>query len=600
MKIITAVWGCALLLLGGLPMAYAQGDPVIFTIDMTGPSTDTFLVEIIAPKLGKDNGVFQFASTAPGAYQVMDIGRYTSHFRAFDKGNREIPVRKIQTNQFEISSPKKVRRITYQVAETWDIPVSENVVYKMSGSSLEKDHALINIHTLLGYFHGMQDAEMEIRLVYPPAWTVGTALEFNENGRLFAPDFDFAVDSPILLGRLSATSIEIGGKEIEIFTYSKNDLIKSDHLMNAMRDVFIATSQFVKGFPIDRYVLLFHFEDANAGAWEHSYSSEYVLKEAPLDENYANLINGIAAHEIFHMVTPLNIHSELIEQFNFITPTPSQHLWLYEGVTEWASDMIRLRGGLITLEEFLHEISEKITIDGHFDKDVSLQKLAMSAFTSEGQTQYVNIYHRGALVPLLMDILLLEKSGGQKGLREVILDLAKKYGPARAFSEEDFYDEFVAMTQPEMRTIIDRYIIGAEPLPIAEYVEKLGIRYFPVLVYDEMIPDRGHVIEYNGKELVVSALRERSESEGLMQNDIVLAIDSIEAVAANFPEIIAILQGVAAGDTITYNVKRGEEVLELPLSVGEQKKTEEHVFRLMENASPEQIALREAWMRKLD
>jgi hypothetical protein len=34
--------------------------------------------------------------------------------------------------------------------------------------------------------------------------------------------------------------------------------------------------------------------------------------------------------------------------------------------------------------------------------------------------------------------------------------------------------------------------------------------------------------------------------------------------------------------------------------VGEQKKTEEHVFRLMENASPEQIALREAWMRKLD
>jgi predicted metalloprotease with PDZ domain len=252
------------------------------------------------------------------------------------------------------------------------------------------------------------------------------------------------------------------------------------------------------------------------------------------------------------------------------------------------------------LEEFLHEISEKITIDGHFDKDVSLQKLAMSAFTSEGQTQYVNIYHRGALVPLLMDILLLEKSGGQKGLREVILDLAKKYGPARAFSEEDFYDEFVAMTQPEMRTIIDRYIIGAEPLPIAEYVEKLGIRYFPVLVYDEMIPDRGHVIEYNGKELVVSALRERSESEGLMQNDIVLAIDSIEAVAANFPEIIAILQGVAAGDTITYNVKRGEEVLELPLSVGEQKKTEEHVFRLMENASPEQIALREAWMRKLD
>lgn len=588
------------MLLVALPTAYAaEGDPVQFTIDMTGPSTDTFLVEATVPRLSKDNAVFQFASTAPGAYQVMDIGRFISDFTAYDKRGREIPVRQIQVNQFEISNPRKVRRIAYKVAETWDHPLPENPVFKMSGSSLEKDHALINVHTMLGYFHGMQETDMEIRLVYPAGWKMGTALDVNEKGNLIAPDFDFAVDSPILLGNLTSTSMEIGGKVVEIFTYSKTGMIKSSDLMDAMRDVFIATSKFVNGFPIDRYVLLFHFEDVHAGAWEHSYSSEYVLKEIPLDENFVDLINGVAAHEIFHMVTPLNIHSELIEQFNFVTPSPSKHLWLYEGVTEWASDMIQLRGGLVTLEEFFDQISEKITIDSHFDKEVSLQELALAAFTPEGHQQYVNIYHRGGLVPLLMDILILEESGGEKGLREVILELSKKYGPDNSFSEADFYDEFVAMTYPGMRTIIDRYVIESDPLPIAEYFEKLGIRYYPVLYSDEMMPDRGHTVEYDGKQLVISGVRDRSEREGLMAGDKVLSINGVEALPEHFPEIMVILQGIAVGDTVTYVVDRNGESLTLPLSVGEQQKAEDHAFRVMEDASPEQVALRDAWMRRL-
>lgn len=581
--------------------AYASGpDPIRFSIDMTGPSTDTFLVEARVPRLSRENNIFQFASTAPGAYQTMDIGRFISDFTAYDKRGKKIPVRQLHDNQFEITKPGKVRRISYKVAETWDNPQPVNPVFRMSGSSLEKDHALINIHTLLGYFHGMQDNDMEIRLVHPPGWITGTALPFNSEGALIAPDFDFAVDSPILLGELSSASVEIGGKKIEIFTYSKTGMIKSADLMNAMRDVFIATNKFVDGFPIDRYVLLFHFEDVNAGAWEHSYSSEYVLKEAPLDKKFADLIKGVAAHEIFHMVTPLNIHSELIEQFNFVTPSPSQHLWLYEGVTEWASDMIQLRGGLITLEEFFQQISEKLTIDGFFDKEVSLTELALSAFSEAGHTQYVNIYHRGALVPLLMDILLLEKSGGERGLREVILELSRKYGVERAFSEKHFFDDFVAMTHPDMRTIIDRYVIDSEPLPIAEYFEKLGIRYYPVLQYDETMPDRGHVIEYDGKQMVVSGLRERSQREGLMNGDKILAVNDIEAIPDNLPEVMSILQNVAPGDTVTYRVDRDGTTLSLPLSVGEQQKTEEHAFRVMEDASPAQVALREAWMRRLE
>lgn len=582
-------------------LASAQkSSPMIFTIDMTGPSTDTFLIELKVSKLSNANKIFQFASTAPGAYQVMDIGRFVSHFKAFDKKGREVAVNKIQVNQFEISNPKKIKTIRYRVAETFDTPVPENPIYQMSGSSLEKDHALINTHCMLGYFHGLQDADMEIGLVYPSDWTVGTPLSFNKEKRLASPDFDFTVDSPILLGNLSQASLDVAGKKIEIFTYSKTGMVKSSELMDNMKDVFLAANTFVKGFPIERYVLLFHFEDHTAGAWEHSYSSEYVFKEAPLTLQMAKYLNSIAAHEIFHIITPLHVHSEVTAEFNFVTPTPSQHLWLYEGVTEWASDMIQLRTGLITFDDMLAQVKDKLLTDDNFDKDYSLKKLALTSFTPDGFEQYGNIYYRGALVPLIMDIFLLDKTGGKRGLREVMLDLAKKYGPQKPFSEENFFNEFVSMTHPDMQGIIDKYIINAEPLPIAAYFNKLGVDYIPEVSTGETLADRGHTLSYDGNKFFISEVRESSEREGLKINDILEEVNGIPATSDNFERLIPVIQSVQPGDSVTYKVLRGDEFFVLELSVGEKTGIDKHVFKVSENPTPEELALREAWMKNLD
>ncbi|WP_240410350.1 M61 family metallopeptidase [Hymenobacter oligotrophus] len=133
----------------------------------------------------------------------------------------------------------------------------------------------------------------------------------------------------------------------------------------------------------------------------------------------------MAAHEFFHIVTPLNIHSEIIERFNFVQPTGSQHLWLYEGTTEWAAHMMQLRGGLITLDEYLATLRNKVGYSQErADTTYSLKRLGLNSFSDEGQQQYGNIYQRGALTASLLDLRLLELSGGKRGLREVLLELA--------------------------------------------------------------------------------------------------------------------------------------------------------------------------------
>ena len=189
-----------------------------------------------------------------------------------------------------------------------------------------------------------------------------------------------------------------------------------------------------------------------------------------------NNIRSVVAHEFFHIVTPLNIHSELVEKFNFIKPVMSQHLWLYEGITEWASGIMQLRGGLITLEDYLKEISQKLKINDFFKQDISLTELGKRA--TELPQQYANIYMKGSVTGTLMDIRLLDLLDGKKGLRELIIELTNKYGKHKSFSENNFFNELVAMTYPEMDDFINKYIKNTEPLPVKEYFDKLGVNYY--------------------------------------------------------------------------------------------------------------------------
>ncbi len=469
----------SLFLIGGV--SAQNGQVMRYDLDLT-KNQDTLFVSLeIDGKLLDENAVFQFAATAPGTYQTMNIGRFVSDFKAFDKKGKEIPITNLSINQFELSKPKKVRKLTYKVAETFDTKVSEYPIYLMCGSSLEEDHALLNAHTFLGYFEGLQKAPISISINHNQDWSSGSALNF-EDGAYQATDFDHAVDSPILLGNLTVADTTVSGTKIEIYTYSKNDKLNSSLLLSEMSAMLDAANKFLIKLPVDKYTFLYHFEPNQpgiTGAWEHSYSSEYVLNENNPTPEYLSKVTDIASHEFFHIVTPLNIHSEIIESFNFVSPTPSMHLWMYEGVTEWASNILLYRGGVVDLETYLtNAVAQKINVDqSYFDTSWSLKKLAEESFNGgEGARQYGNIYYRGSLVAGLLDIRLLELSQGNMGLRELMLKLVDTYGKGKPVSEETFFDDIAEMTYPEIRTFFDDYVLDNQPLPHQEYLKKIGLQ----------------------------------------------------------------------------------------------------------------------------
>lgn len=452
-----------------------------YGIDLNRRADDLFHVTLRVSGLGPGNAVYQFASTAPGTYQVMNIGRYVKAFEALDAQGRRVPVEHISVNQWRLGDPARVRTIRYTVTETWDSPL-DHPIYKMCGTSIEADHVLINPHAVIGFPQGLQAAPIRLRLAYPAAWKVGTALKRTPDGVFVADTYDQLVDSPILLGRLTRARLTVTGVPIDVYAFSQTDKIKASQLLGAMSGMLNAAGHFLGKLPVDRYTFLYHFGGDGAGAWEHSFSSEYVLKEGEFSDSVGRRVTDIAAHEFFHIVTPLNIHSEIIEHFNFVTPVPSRHLWLYEGTTEWAAHAMQLRDGLKTPEEYLATLIRKMQIDhATFDTTYSLRELALTSYSDSGQAQYGNIYMRGALTAGLLDIRLLELSKGQRGLEDLIVDLTHRFGKRRAFPDSTFIDTLVAMTRPEVRDFFDHYVEDSQHLPVQEYYAKLGI----TLVEDE-------------------------------------------------------------------------------------------------------------------
>lgn len=465
-----------------IPMAPASvslQEAVFYYVDLNDRSGDSFKVRVFVEGLTDANAVFQFASTAPGTYDPMNFGNYVNDLRAYNKDYELLGVSKLSTNQWKLEEPANTVIIEYEVRETWDEINPLDEIYRMAGTSIEEDHSLINTFAVMGYPTGLKEKKYFVSIDHPSNWSVGTALPENDNGYYVATDYDHLADSPLLLGDLSFASIGIDQTDIDIWTYSVTDITKSSDVKAEIEEVMYDAKAFLEELPVDNYTFLYHFEES-AGALEHSYSSVHILDNLLVSQQRA-WIKHVAAHEFFHIITPLNIHSEIIEDFNFVNPTPSRHLWLYEGVTEWAALLMRYRNKSIGLNYLLEEFQYKINVNEvYFDKSYSLVDISLNSYTEEGGEQYGNIYYRGAIVAALLDIRLLELSNGERGLREVVLELVDVYGPENEFRDDQFFDVFIAMTYPEIADFIENYIKGTTELPYQEYFNKIGIQYDPV------------------------------------------------------------------------------------------------------------------------
>ena len=146
--------------------------------------------------------------------------------------------------------------------------------------------------------------------------------------------------------------IKVGNSIVLISVYSPHKMVTSDFLARKLDTLLRAQTKYLGGkLPVEKYAFIVYLDDkpgisGGQGALEHSYSSLYYYGEKD-SLKLSQIIVDHAAHEFFHIITPLSIHSEEIQYFDFNHPKMSEHLWLYEGSTEYHAHMVQEKYGLI-------------------------------------------------------------------------------------------------------------------------------------------------------------------------------------------------------------------------------------------------------------
>lgn len=626
--------------------------PYRYTVDLTNVVDDKVYVELLPPELDAREITFYFPKIVPGTYAIADYGRYVSDFKALDKKGRTLPVEKTDVNAWRIRKANKLARISYWVDDSWDTKVQGPEIFWPAGTNIEEDrNFVLNTSGFFGYFEGLKEPDFELRVLRAKDLYGSTGLIPVETG--LAPrtvtretgivpkgdgavdvyrtdDYDALVDSPLMYAEPDTAIINVGNTKVLVGSYSPNNMVSAKEIAGSIREVLMAQQKFLGGkLPVDKYAFIFYFTDKpilSYGALEHSYSSFYYMPEMHIAQMNQQL-RDFAAHEFFHIITPLTVHSEQIANFDFNDPAMSRHLWLYEGVTEYFASLVQVQYGLIQVDAFIETLREKMNTADRFLDNVPFT--AISKFTLDKyHDQYYNVYQKGALIGLCLDLKLLKLSDGKRNLRDLLLQLSQTYGKDKAFEDDKLFDVITKMTYPEIGDFFDTYVQGKVPLPRDTAANPGTVKPLPFkevfsyvgIIYEEEHTFRDYTLGIDNPDLgltqvdsvprlqiaTTANLNPMGRALGFQEGDILLKINGEEIPDLGSPEVGTFLQRQLASledsTDISYTVLRKdsngetrETILTAP--VQQVEITQAHLMMPDPQATPEQLALREAWLQ---
>jgi predicted metalloprotease with PDZ domain len=604
-KMRPRIWAAAFLtLLGGVSVAQTKYH---YNVNLNNVKDDQLRVELTVPKITSADITFFMPKIIPGTYSNADYGKFVHNFKAFDKAGKEMPVKALTENSWQIRNATKLAKIVYDVEDTWESTIEHNI-YDMAGTNIEEaKNFVINTPGVFGYIGGMKKVPFELTFTKPEELYASTPLvatRSDKNSDVFTvADADYLYDSPIMYSVPDTTTIKLGKTQVLISVYSPRKLVTSAKLAELLNGMLTATQNYLGGkLPVEKYAFIYYFNGEQAplkrtGALEHNYSSFYALPEYPF-ENLAPTLLDISAHEFFHIVTPLTISSREVKEFNFNEPVLSKHLWLYEGSTEYASDHVQVVEGIISPEEFLNKLNEKIRNSrGSYNDTLAFTELSKHS-ADKHAGEYGNVYEKGALISACLDVYLLHLSKGQYGLKDLKQDLGVKFGKDKYFNDDELFDEITKLTFPEVREFFKTYVESSNAIPYDKFFSLAGVTY-----KSTQSPSLGNVGlgASNGGKLVVAGtdnLNKLGQQLGYKPGDEFVTINGNPVSVENAQQVIDQYKATSkAGDRIEVVVNRKNEagVVEKKTLVGEVVTVEVQKLELLPNPTPEQLLVRNAW-----
>jgi len=592
-------------------------DAVQVSLNLVNVSNDQVRVTVTPPAISSPTITYQLAKIIPGTYAIADYGRYVVGFQAIDKSGNSLPVSRTDSNTWVISQADKLRHVTYLVNDTYDsedgdaFAEGSTTIFSPAGTNiLAGKNFMLNMCGFAGYFQGKKDIPYRITISHPENLLASSSLKDGNDSKtedvFTVSRYAEVVDNPIMYAEPDIATTNINGMEVLLSVYSprrKSVSAKSlfpdlERMMRAQK-AYLGNINNTPRYAVLNYITTNAADDAKGiGALEHNTSTTAVFQESMRSKDLIHVIS----HEFFHTLTPLNVHSREIQDFDFNNPKMSQNLWMYEGFTEYFANHFQVHQGLMTEEQFLAKMAEKEKFAKMMYKDdQSFTVMSKNVLDPKMKAQYPNVYQKGALMAMCLDIILREASGGDKGLLHLMGELSKKYGPSKPFDDDKIIGEITQMTNPEVGKFLQDHVIKGIPIDYTNYLKRVGVDR---AVVKEPTPivflanNKPYLMVDTVNKKAIAVIRDNENNFmtalGVQNGDELVEMNESPIDASTPMNVMLAGYGMEENEPVSLKVKRNGQIVELK-GLAKLNYVDGSGFKF---ADPSKEKLKNAWLKK--
>jgi len=538
----------------------------------------------------------------PGSYMIREFARHILAIAAHDERG-SVHLDKIDKDTWRAAPAHGALQVSYTVY-AWDLSVR--------AAHLDATHGFINFTSLALCVLGQQLRPCTVELVPPPesvatGWKVATSLpragaRAHGFGRYRAPDYDALIDHPVEMGHFALGRFEAAGATHEVAVTGRTDV----DMKRLTRDLARICETQARLFeprsgqaPFSRYVFLTMAVGDGYGGLEHRDSTALLCQRNDLphaglqtpSDGYKTFL-GLASHEYFHAWHVKRIKPEAFVPYDLWHETHTRLLWIFEGFTSYYDDLMLVRSGVITPQDYLTLLGRTISLvlRGPGRLRQSLADSSFDAWTKyyrqdeNSPNSIVSYYAKGALVALALDLTLRARTQGQRSLDDVMRLMWTRYGRSfynadgaaamqqQGLAEEAFEPLVREASGLDLKRELRAWVEGTADLPLARLLEPFGIDLG--LTPADNSPSLGTRLASSGGELRIStALTDgAAHRAGLSAGDVLVAVDGLKV--ASEATLKTLLARRKAGDRIRVHAFRRDELMDFEVRLQAAPATE--------------------------
>lgn len=561
-----------------------------YILSFPNPLTHFVHVKQIIKTMGGEPVYLAIPTWRPGRYEAANFAKNIRGFQIHDADGKPMPYQKISHSTWKVDqkTPGKIT-VTY-----------EYFAYKMDAGNSWVDASMIylNFINCLAYVKNRQNESCEVTLNLPENFRISCGLN-TVNNAFFAKDYYELVDSPLIASPdLEHFSYDVFDKKFNIWIQGKHNLNR-DQLLRDFQLFSEYQVETMGSFPEATYhfqLILLPYKFYHGV--EHHDSTVICLGpgEAVGGTDLYSQLLGVSSHELFHAWNIIKIRPKELLPYDFNEAPFFPTGYVAEGFTTYYGDLFLIRSKVYDKNWYFNELNtlfrRHFLNEGRLNLSVvaSSLDLWLDGYTPGVPHRKGSIYVEGAVVALMLDLMIRIKFHSKKSLDDVIRVLWKEFGQKTiGYSHQDIINVCEAVYGESLQRFFENFVDGTKRTEhlLNNLLNHFGCGLLEVDPETDLEKYFGiKTISENGRYYVVQTAPDSPGENYFSIEDEILSINHRDPFSERLHN----------DKQASFLIKRNQQEISFSLSPGEITYNKYYKIIELENASPEQRALLNAWL----